>query len=68
MTDWPFEALEYSPKSTGEMLEDSQSFYREIKKRRTVRDFSSQAVQRGIIENALRAAGTAPSGANMQPW
>ena len=50
------------------MLDASQAFYREIKKRRTVRDFSSQAVQRGVIENALRAAGTAPSGANMQPW
>ena len=50
------------------MLDASQAFYREIKTRRTVRDFSSQQVQRGIIENALRAAGTAPSGANMQPW
>jgi nitroreductase len=68
MTQWPFEILEFSSKSDPEMLDASQVFYREIKKRRTVRDFSSQAVQRGVIENALRAAGTAPSGANMQPW
>jgi iodotyrosine deiodinase len=37
-------------------------------KRRTVRDFSARPVQRGIIEDCLRTAGTAPSGANQQPW
>lgn len=37
-------------------------------KRRTVRDFSSRPVPRTIIEQAILAAGTAPSGANQQPW
>ncbi len=43
-------------------------FYEEIRKRRTVRDFSARPVAREIIEYCVRAAGTAPSGANMQPW
>jgi len=68
MTNWPFEPLVFSGKSPDEMLEASRAFYREIKKRRTVREFSSLPVDREIIENALLAAGTAPSGANMQPW
>jgi len=41
---------------------------RGIRKRRTVRDFSSRAVPREIIETAILAAGSAPSGANHQPW
>jgi nitroreductase len=68
MTDWPFQALEFAEKSPEEMLQASRIFYQEIKKRRTVRDFSDREVNREIIVNALRAAGTAPSGANMQPW
>ncbi|MGH7545393.1 MAG: nitroreductase family protein [Gemmatimonadota bacterium] len=43
--------------------------YREaMSRRRTVRHFSDRPVPRGIIEECLRAAGTAPSGANRQPW
>ncbi len=40
----------------------------EMQRRRTVRDFSSRPVPRDIIEECLRAAGTAPNGANLQPW
>ncbi len=36
--------------------------------RRTVRDFSDKPVSKEVIENCIRAAGTAPSGANLQPW
>ena len=43
-------------------------FQRDVQKRRTVRDFSDRSVPRDIIETALRAAGSAPSGANLQPW
>jgi nitroreductase len=68
MTDWPFEPLVFTGKSPEEMLRASQTFYREIRKRRTVREFSSRPVAREIIENCLLASGTAPSGANMQPW
>lgn len=51
-----------------EMRQRAADFYAEIRCRRTVRDFSEQAVPQEIIENAIRAAGTAPNGANMQPW
>ncbi len=57
--------LEFSP---AEMKERAADFYAQIKRRRTVRDFSERAVDRGVIEDCLRAAGTAPNGANMQPW
>lgn len=43
-------------------------FYHDIRRRRTVREFSNRPVSREVIKNCLRAAGTAPSGANMQPW
>ena len=39
-----------------------------MKTRRTVRDFSSKPVPRDVIENCIRTAGNAPSGANQQPW
>ncbi|ERE07249.1 MULTISPECIES: nitroreductase family protein [Chromobacteriaceae] len=51
-----------------EMVERSRAFYADIRRRKTVREFTSQPVPREVIENALRAAGTAPSGANHQPW
>ena len=51
-----------------EMRERSAHFLRDLRRRRTVRDFSSRPVEREVIENCLKAAGTAPSGANLQPW
>ena len=51
-----------------EMLARAQCFYDEMRCRRTVREFSSRPVPRDIIETCLRTAGTAPSGANQQPW
>jgi iodotyrosine deiodinase len=60
--------LNFKPLSDQQMLQESEQFYQEIKRRRTVRDFSEQPVDRAIIENAVRAAGTAPSGAHKQPW
>jgi iodotyrosine deiodinase len=45
-----------------------RDFYENLNRRRTVRDFADRAVPREIIDDALRAAGTAPSGANLQPW
>ena len=55
----------YSP---DEMRIRSRDFNQEMQRRRTVRDFSDQPVRRDIIENCLRVAGSAPSGANLQPW
>jgi iodotyrosine deiodinase len=46
----------------------AEEYYRFIKRRHSVRDFTDQPVPRDIIETAIRAAGTAPSGANHQPW
>ena len=51
-----------------EMISRSGEFYQELRRRRTVREYSDEAVPRAIIENCLLAAGTAPSGANLQPW
>jgi iodotyrosine deiodinase len=51
-----------------EMKRCAADFYADMRRRRTVRQFSERPVPREIIENCLRAAGTAPSGANMQPW
>jgi nitroreductase len=51
-----------------EMRQRVTDFYADMGRRRTVREFSDRAVPRDIIETALRAAGTAPSGANLQPW
>lgn len=68
MTEWPFEPLAFKEKSPEEMQAAARAFYDHIRRRRTVRAFSTRPVPRDVIENALRAAGTAPSGANMQPW
>ncbi|MFD2204311.1 nitroreductase family protein [Kiloniella antarctica] len=62
----PFSGLpNYSPT---EMENRSNEFLKLMQGRRTIRDFSSKPVARGIIENAVRSAGLAPSGANRQPW
>lgn len=39
-----------------------------MQRRRTIRDYSDRPVPREIVEHCIRAAGTAPSGANLQPW
>ncbi len=51
-----------------EMVRRASSFFEELRRRRTVREFSDRPVPREIIEHCLLAAGTAPNGANMQPW
>lgn len=69
MTDAAFVPLPgYQEYSTEEMKRRAAEFYAEIRRRRTVRDFSQRPVPREVIEDCLRAAGTAPNGANMQPW
>lgn len=51
-----------------EMRARARAFRDDIRRRRTVRDFSARPVPRQIIEDCLMAAGTAPNGANHQPW
>ena len=50
------------------MLEEADAFLARMRRRRTVRDFSDRPVPREVIERCLLAAGTAPNGANRQPW
>jgi len=56
---------EYPPE---EMAERAAAFRTDMQRRRSVRSFSSRPVAREVIEDCLLAAGSAPSGANMQPW
>jgi len=49
-------------------LSEATAFYERMKQRHTVRDFSSAPVEREVIEACIRTSGTAPSGANHQPW
>ncbi|WP_421786432.1 nitroreductase family protein [Hyphobacterium sp.] len=60
--------LDFTEKPLAEMTAEAKAFYEDIRKRRTVREFSGREVPREIIEHAILAAGTAPSGANHQPW
>ena len=59
---------DYRAYSVEEMRERVERFHADMARRRTVREFSDRPVPRDIIETALEAAGTAPSGANLQPW
>ena len=63
-----FKKLDFKKFSQQEMLERSKSFLSEISSRRTVREFSNKIFPIEIIENFIKSAGTAPSGANKQPW
>ena len=54
--------------SPEEMTCRAAAFYDSVRRRRSVRDFSDRPVPREVIESCLRAAGSAPSGANCQPW
>lgn len=60
--------LDYRRYTESVMIERASEFYEEMRCRRTIRDFSDEPVDRRIIENCIRAAGRAPSGANQQPW
>lgn len=59
---------QYEELSVEMMKKRSEEFYNNIKRRRTVRNFSNRSVHQEVIQNCLRAAGTAPNGANRQPW
>jgi nitroreductase len=69
MGKYPFIPLPgYEEYPIEEMRRRLKDFYEDVSRRRTVREFSDRPVPRDIIEDALRTAGTAPSGANLQPW
>ncbi len=69
MNEYPTIPLpDYREYPVEEMRSRGAAFYAELDRRRTVREFSDRPVPRDIIETALQAANTAPSGANLQPW
>ncbi len=57
--------IEYSEE---EMLARAKSHYDEVKRRHSIRQFSDRSVSREVIEQCIKTAATAPSGANHQPW
>ena len=59
---------DYTVVPPDQMIERATDCYNVMRRRRTVRDFSTREVPREVIEECLRAAGTAPNGANRQPW
>lgn len=54
--------------SDEEMVAAAKAFHDKMKRRHSVRDYSGRPVARAVIEDCIRTAGTAPSGANHQPW
>lgn len=60
--------LSFRELPAAEMRARAAAFHEEMRRRRTVRDFSPRPVPREIIETCLATAGTAPNGANLQPW
>ncbi|HEX2554433.1 MAG TPA: nitroreductase family protein [Microvirga sp.] len=64
----PIPLPDYAELPLDEMRRRARAFYDEVRRRHTVRDFSPRPVPRDLIEDCLRAAGTAPNGANHQPW
>lgn len=64
-----FEPLaNYRRRSEEAMCRRARAFFERIRRRRTVREFSDEPVSRELIEDCIRAAASAPSGANRQPW
>jgi nitroreductase len=68
MSSPAFLPLAYARLAPDESLARARDFHAQMDRRRTTRHFSTDAVPRELIELAIRAAGTAPSGAHQQPW
>ena len=61
----PYKRTEFSSE---DLVKNSEKYYKEINKRRSVRDFSDKRIPKEVIENIIKTAGSAPSGAHKQPW
>lgn len=68
MSEPGFVPFEHTELAEEDMLIQADSFLTLMSRRRTIREFSDRPVAREVIEKCVRAALTAPSGANMQPW
>ena len=62
------EKLNYEITPSNEIVKRCRNFYKLIKERRSVREFTDKKIGIKIIKNAILSAGTAPNGANLQPW
>ena len=62
------EKLKYTKIPMKEIIKKSDNFYKFLNNRRSVREFNKEKIDIKIIENAIMSAGTAPNGANLQPW
>ena len=62
------EKLKFNKIPIKDIIKKSKKFYEIISKRRSVRDFDSKKIDLKIIKNAILSAGSAPNGANLQPW
>lgn len=60
--------LDFDHLEAQDMQRRARAFHDMLKKRRTVRDFRTDPIPEGVLEDAIRVAATAPSGANRQPW
>lgn len=60
--------LKFEHLTETQQLERSRAFLAQMRRRRTVRHFATNPIPDELIENAVATAGTAPSGANQQPW
>jgi len=60
--------LEHEAIDEGQLIENSKNYFQSMDKRRSVRDYSDKNVPKEVIENIIKTASTAPSGAHKQPW
>lgn len=68
MDGYPFLSYKRPPVTGSDLLKRSLDFYQHMEERRTVRDFSDRPIPKEVIDNLVRTASTAPSGAHKQPW
>ena len=63
-----FKKYDYEKKNHDKLIQSSQEFYQHLNQRRSIRSFSPEDIPQEVLENIVRAASTAPSGAHKQPW
>ncbi len=68
MSEQKFTLYNHTQPDSGDSLKKSKSYYEWLDSRRSIREFSSKPVSKEVIENIIKSASTAPSGAHKQPW
>ena len=67
-TPYQFVPLNFQRQNPEQMLSSARQFRQDLEQRRSIRDFSDEPVPMEVLDECIRAAGLAPSGANRQPW